>query len=181
MAGPSKNKALELSGVSVEKPGSTITLFEKDIPEPGEGQVLVNIKIRPVRTLVGYWICRRGTLDGDRAVLSISARRVGGRSALLGGPWEGRVLGMTLVAGALVAGAAGCIPGHPHMQRAASSLHINIFLHGCCLAQVNPADIFSLRGLYPGFTPPSFPAVAGLDGMAVVVKNGPGASKFAPG
>lgn len=32
------------------------------------------------------------------------------------------------------------------------------------LRPVNPADIFSIMGVYPGFTPASFPAVPGLEG-----------------
>ncbi|KAL4427444.1 hypothetical protein ABPG77_000733 [Micractinium sp. CCAP 211/92] len=49
------------------------------------------------------------------------------------------------------------------------------------LRPVNPADVFSLQGVYPGFRPASMPAVPGLEGTGTVVHNGPGASKFAPG
>eukprot|EP00887_Chlorella_sp_A99_P003043 scaffold9.g3043.t1 len=49
------------------------------------------------------------------------------------------------------------------------------------LRPVNPADIFSIIGVYPGWRPPTLPAVPGLEGLGVVVENGPGASKFAPG
>jgi|APGre2960657444_1045066.scaffolds.fasta_scaffold00644_11 NADPH:quinone reductase-like Zn-dependent oxidoreductase len=33
---------------------------------------------------------------------------------------------------------------------------------------VNPADVFSIMGVYPGFTPASLPAVPGLEGVGVV-------------
>lgn len=36
------------------------------------------------------------------------------------------------------------------------------------LRPINPADMFSLMGVYPGFTPKSYPAVPGLEGMGVV-------------
>lgn len=49
------------------------------------------------------------------------------------------------------------------------------------LRPVNPADVFSLQGVYPGFRPSALPAVPGLEGMGTVVSNGPGSSKFAPG
>ncbi|KAL4447410.1 hypothetical protein ABPG75_004629 [Micractinium tetrahymenae] len=49
------------------------------------------------------------------------------------------------------------------------------------LRPVNPADIFSVQGVYPGFRPKSLPAVPGLEGMGTVVCSGPGASKFSPG
>lgn len=49
------------------------------------------------------------------------------------------------------------------------------------LRPVNPADIFSVQGVYPGFTPKELPAVPGLEGMGVVVKNGRGASKHQTG
>uniref|UniRef100_A0A7S0RMK9 Enoyl reductase (ER) domain-containing protein n=1 Tax=Chlamydomonas leiostraca TaxID=1034604 RepID=A0A7S0RMK9_9CHLO len=49
------------------------------------------------------------------------------------------------------------------------------------LRPVNPADIFSIMGVYPGYQPTSLPAVAGMEGMGVVEANGPGAAKFAPG
>jgi D-arabinose 1-dehydrogenase-like Zn-dependent alcohol dehydrogenase len=39
---------------------------------------------------------------------------------------------------------------------------------------VNPADIFSLLGVYPGFTPKDFPAVPGLEGAGVIAQLGPG-------
>lgn len=38
---------------------------------------------------------------------------------------------------------------------------------------VNPADVFSLMGIYPGFTPATMPAVPGLEGMGVVAAVGP--------
>ena len=47
--------------------------------------------------------------------------------------------------------------------------------------QIDPADVFSLMGVYPGFAPSSLPAVPGLDGVGVVDKTGSGASKFKPG
>ncbi|KAL4459109.1 hypothetical protein ABPG75_013974 [Micractinium tetrahymenae] len=49
------------------------------------------------------------------------------------------------------------------------------------LRPVNPADLFSVQGVYPGFKPEKLPAVPGLDGMGVVERSGPGASKFKPG
>ncbi|KAL4427108.1 hypothetical protein ABPG77_001112, partial [Micractinium sp. CCAP 211/92] len=49
------------------------------------------------------------------------------------------------------------------------------------LRPVNPADLFSVQGVYPGFKPEKLPAVPGLDGMGVVEQNGPGASRFKPG
>lgn len=45
----------------------------------------------------------------------------------------------------------------------------------CTLTLLLPA------GVYPGFAPESLPAVPGLEGMGVVAKNGPGASKFKEG
>jgi NADPH:quinone reductase-like Zn-dependent oxidoreductase len=39
---------------------------------------------------------------------------------------------------------------------------------------VNPADIFSLMGVYPGFTPKELPATPGLEGAGVIVQLGPG-------
>lgn len=33
---------------------------------------------------------------------------------------------------------------------------------------VNPADVFSIMGVYPGFLPPSLPAVPGIEGAGVV-------------
>ncbi|PRW59002.1 NAD(P)-binding [Chlorella sorokiniana] len=49
------------------------------------------------------------------------------------------------------------------------------------LRPCNPADLFSVQGVYPGFKPDSLPAVPGLEGMGVVEKNGPGANKFKEG
>ncbi|KAK9808716.1 hypothetical protein WJX72_002434 [[Myrmecia] bisecta] len=49
------------------------------------------------------------------------------------------------------------------------------------LRPVNPADIFSIQGVYPGFRPSSLPAVPGLEGVGLVDRNGPGASKFEVG
>lgn len=49
------------------------------------------------------------------------------------------------------------------------------------LRPVNPADIFSLQGVYPGFQPKAYPAVPGLEGVGVVEENGPGAGKYKPG
>ncbi|PSC73519.1 trans-2-enoyl-mitochondrial [Micractinium conductrix] len=50
------------------------------------------------------------------------------------------------------------------------------------LRPVNPADVFSIQGVYPGFTPGGkFPCTPGLEGVCTVVSNGPGASKFAAG
>ncbi|EFN59884.1 hypothetical protein CHLNCDRAFT_59525 [Chlorella variabilis] len=51
------------------------------------------------------------------------------------------------------------------------------------LRPVNPADMFAIMGVYPGFTPDpaSFPAVPGLEGVGVVAENGAGAGKFAVG
>jgi hypothetical protein len=51
------------------------------------------------------------------------------------------------------------------------------------LRPVNPADIFSIMGVYPGFTPASFPATPGLEGGAApagarhpALPDGPAAS-----
>lgn len=50
------------------------------------------------------------------------------------------------------------------------------------LRPINPADVFSIQGVYPGFTPKEVRgSVPGLDGVGVVEKQGPGASKYAPG
>ncbi|KAI3438921.1 hypothetical protein D9Q98_001335 [Chlorella vulgaris] len=52
------------------------------------------------------------------------------------------------------------------------------------LRPVNPADIFSVQGVYPGFASEegsSLPAVPGLEGMGVVDKCGAGASQFKAG
>jgi len=43
-----KNKAVTLSGFDVENPISTISISEQPIPEPGEGQVVVRMTLRPV-------------------------------------------------------------------------------------------------------------------------------------
>ena len=43
---------------------------------------------------------------------------------------------------------------------------------------VNPADIFSLLGVYPGFIPKEFPAVPGLEGAGVVAQLGPGVKEI---
>lgn len=48
-------------------------------------------------------------------------------------------------------------------------------------APVNPADVFSLMGVYPGFAPGSLPAVPGLEGMGVVEAVGEGATKLRVG
>ncbi len=37
------------------------------------------------------------------------------------------------------------------------------------LRPVNPADIFSIMGVYPGFQPKSLPAVPGLEGVRLLV------------
>lgn len=44
------------------------------------------------------------------------------------------------------------------------------------LRPVNPADVFSALGVYPGFTPAAMPAVLGLEGTGKVAKLGPGTS-----
>ena len=46
---------------------------------------------------------------------------------------------------------------------------------------VNPADVFSILGVYPGFTPSSFPCTPGLEGMGVVSQVGSGVTNFAVG
>ena len=43
---------------------------------------------------------------------------------------------------------------------------------------VNPADIFSLMGVYPGFVPKEFPAVPGLEGAGVIAQLGPGVKEL---
>lgn len=49
------------------------------------------------------------------------------------------------------------------------------------LCPVNPADIFSVLGVYPGFQPASLPAVPGLEGMGVVAAVGAGVDSVAVG
>ncbi|KAF6263151.1 hypothetical protein COO60DRAFT_1293128 [Scenedesmus sp. NREL 46B-D3] len=46
-------------------------------------------------------------------------------------------------------------------------------------AGVNPSDVFSLMGVYPGF--PKVPGVPGFDGMGVVAKVGAGVTAFSKG
>eukprot|EP00744_Colponema_vietnamica_P003299 GILI01005077.1.p1 GENE.GILI01005077.1~~GILI01005077.1.p1 ORF type:complete len:361 (+),score=121.06 GILI01005077.1:69-1085(+) len=46
---------------------------------------------------------------------------------------------------------------------------------------VNPADIFSIMGVYPGFQPASLPAVPGLEGMGVVHTVGEGVTSLRVG
>ncbi|PNW76797.1 hypothetical protein CHLRE_11g476550v5 [Chlamydomonas reinhardtii] len=41
---------------------------------------------------------------------------------------------------------------------------------------LNPADVFSALGVYPGFTPKELPAVLGLEGVGSVAALGPGCS-----
>eukprot|EP00775_Hariotina_reticulata_P004253 gene4253-4504_t len=48
------------------------------------------------------------------------------------------------------------------------------------LAGVNPSDVFSLMGVYPGFTT-QLPGVPGFDGMGVVSKVGAGVTDFQVG
>lgn len=48
------------------------------------------------------------------------------------------------------------------------------------LAGVNPSDVFSLMGVYPGFTT-KLPATPGFDGMGVVTKVGSAVSGFKEG
>ncbi|KAK9864297.1 hypothetical protein WJX84_011779 [Apatococcus fuscideae] len=49
------------------------------------------------------------------------------------------------------------------------------------LRPVNPSDVFSVQGVYPGFRPAALPAVPGLEGLAVVEAHGEGAGKIAKG
>lgn len=49
------------------------------------------------------------------------------------------------------------------------------------LCPVNPADIFSIMGVYPGFQPSALPAVPGLEGMGVVSSVGEGVTEFKEG
>mmetsp|Transcript_3622 Transcript_3622/g.5495 ORF Transcript_3622/g.5495 Transcript_3622/m.5495 type:complete len:343 (+) Transcript_3622:96-1124(+) len=46
---------------------------------------------------------------------------------------------------------------------------------------VNPADIFSINGVYPGFQPASLPAMPGLEGVGKVVEVGPGVTGITVG
>lgn len=48
-----------------------------------------------------------------------------------------------------------------------------------CLRPVNPADIFSVMGVYPGFQPSTLPAVPGLEGYGIV--EDPGKTNFKAG
>ncbi|MEW5297940.1 MAG: hypothetical protein WDW38_003767 [Sanguina aurantia] len=41
------------------------------------------------------------------------------------------------------------------------------------LRPVNPSDVFTVNGVYPGFQPTSMPATPGLEGMGVVATLGP--------
>eukprot|EP00283_Hemiselmis_rufescens_P009806 CAMPEP_0173421948 /NCGR_PEP_ID=MMETSP1357-20121228/2847_1 /TAXON_ID=77926 /ORGANISM="Hemiselmis rufescens, Strain PCC563" /LENGTH=385 /DNA_ID=CAMNT_0014384915 /DNA_START=42 /DNA_END=1199 /DNA_ORIENTATION=+ len=45
---------------------------------------------------------------------------------------------------------------------------------------LHPADAFSIKGLYPGFRPESFPAVPGMEGMGVIAQLGKGAKESCP-
>lgn len=47
------------------------------------------------------------------------------------------------------------------------------------LRPINPADMFSIMGVYPGFTPSTLPAVPGLEGYGIV--EDPGQSSFKAG
>lgn len=49
------------------------------------------------------------------------------------------------------------------------------------LRPINPADVFSMMGVYPGFTPKEFPAVPGMEGVGVVVAVGPEVTKLSVG
>jgi NADPH:quinone reductase-like Zn-dependent oxidoreductase len=50
------------------------------------------------------------------------------------------------------------------------------------LRPVNPADVFTFMGIYPGSAPQSeWPMTPGLDGTGIVTKTGPGSSKFSVG
>ncbi|KAJ3054974.1 hypothetical protein HK097_000199 [Rhizophlyctis rosea] len=49
------------------------------------------------------------------------------------------------------------------------------------LRPVNPSDIYSIMGIYPGYKPRSLPATPGLEGMGVVESVGGGATRFKPG
>ena len=42
---------------------------------------------------------------------------------------------------------------------------------GCAARPVNPADLFSIAGVYPGFAPQAFPATPGLEGAGIVEDN----------
>lgn len=44
------------------------------------------------------------------------------------------------------------------------------------LRPVNPSDVFSVMGMYPGFAPKSFPAVPGTEGVGIIEALGPDAS-----
>ncbi|KAJ3287728.1 hypothetical protein HK104_008476 [Borealophlyctis nickersoniae] len=49
------------------------------------------------------------------------------------------------------------------------------------VVRTNPADIFSIMGIYPGFRPEKFPATPGLEGMGVVESVGSGVKKVSSG
>lgn len=66
-------------------------------------------------------------------------------------------------------------------QKLAGSFISSLARLSCVQAPVNPADVFSLMGVYPGFTPASLPAVPGLEGMGVVEAVGEGATKLRVG
>ncbi|KAI8928323.1 hypothetical protein BC831DRAFT_448828 [Entophlyctis helioformis] len=49
------------------------------------------------------------------------------------------------------------------------------------LRPVNPADVFSVLGVYPGFAPKTLPATPGLEGYGIVTEVGPGVTRVAVG
>ncbi|KAL2915894.1 hypothetical protein HK105_204596 [Polyrhizophydium stewartii] len=49
------------------------------------------------------------------------------------------------------------------------------------LRPVNPADLFSVMGAYPGFAPKTFPATPGLEGYGVVAEVGAGVTRVKVG
>lgn len=53
MSYSTSNKVLSLEDYTLEKPGSTFKVVEKPVPEPSQGEVLVNITLRPVRCAWG--------------------------------------------------------------------------------------------------------------------------------
>ncbi|KAK9818687.1 hypothetical protein WJX74_006212 [Apatococcus lobatus] len=46
------------------------------------------------------------------------------------------------------------------------------------LRPINPSDVYSIQGLYPGFRPTSLPAVPGVEGLGIVEAHGEGAGNL---
>lgn len=49
------------------------------------------------------------------------------------------------------------------------------------LCPIHPADMDSIRGVYPGFAPQAFPAIPGIEGYGVIEQVGPKVTRFTRG